>query len=203
MAARKTGSKPGSRSASKPSGSKSGGPKASSAKAAAAKPSPVKASAEKAATSKESAAKAGASKGSVKPPPDLAARIDGLRGWLDQIEHKQGRMTLFGGLGLLLALAAAGAALYFGITTHNDAATKSDVARLGAQIGTLKSELDQATQGKQSTQQTLSSLQQQVQSLQTKQQQQAQEISALRSAGAASNLTTPGTKAPSVTKKKP
>ena len=83
-------------------------------------------------TAKATAAKASSktAKGAKKPPTDIPAQIDGLRGWADEIERKQGRMTYFGAAGLLIAIAASGAALYFGITTHNDSATKADVDKI-------------------------------------------------------------------------
>src|SRR4051812_27774496 len=45
--------------------------------------------------------------------PDLNERIAGLQGWMAEIERKQGRMTYFGAAAVLIAIAAAGAALYF------------------------------------------------------------------------------------------
>src|SRR4029079_19309974 len=72
---------------------------------------------EKSTPKKPAAKKAAAAKGSAgakKPPPDLPGRIDGLRGWLDQIERRQARMTYVAAAGLLIALATAGVALYLG-----------------------------------------------------------------------------------------
>lgn len=186
MAAAKPKSGGGSRSktstAKKPSSSKSSTPKSSASKA-------------KTTRSRKQSPRKG------KPPPDLAGRIDGLRGWLDQIERKQGRMTYFGAAGLLIAIAAAGAALYFGITTHNDAATKSDLDQVEKDIAALRTEVTKANQGKQSLNQTLTSIQQQLKSLQAKQQQTDQQIQSLQSqpGAAPTGLATPGQQAPSVT----
>ena len=142
-------------------------------------------------------------RGRKKPPPDIEGRIDGLRGWLEEIERRQGRMTYFGAAGLLIAIAAAGAALYFGITTHNDAATKDDLDEVKAEITTLKAEVAKANQGKQSLNQTLTSLQQQLKSIQAKQQATDQQIASLRKQAAstppASSLPTPGVTPPATT----
>jgi hypothetical protein len=123
--------KPGGRARST---SKAKAPK-SSAKGAAKAPS-------KATDAKAGDAKAGSAKGASaakKPPPDLPGRIDGLRGWLDQIERKQSRMTYFIVAGILIALATAGVALYLGITNNQDSATTSDVDGLKDQISKLES----------------------------------------------------------------
>jgi hypothetical protein len=107
----------------------------SSAKGAAKAPS-------KATDAKAGDAKAGSAKGASaakKPPPDLPGRIDGLRGWLDQIERKQSRMTYFIVAGILIALATAGVALYLGITNNQDSATTSDVDGLKDQVSKLES----------------------------------------------------------------
>jgi uncharacterized protein HemX len=142
----------------------------------------------------------------AKPPPDLAGRIDGLRGWLDQIERRQGRIAYFGGTALVLALAAGAAGLYFGVTTHNDAAKKSDLTKIRQQIekdiATLQTGVAQASQGRTSVDQTLSSLQQQIRSLQTTQQSTNQQIAALASAKSNTPTTPAATQAPKVTKKK-
>jgi hypothetical protein len=114
----------------------------SSAKGAAKAPS-------KATDAKAGDAKAGSAKGASaakKPPPDLPGRIDGLRGWLDQIERKQSRMTYFIVAGILIALATAGVALYLGITNNQDSATTSDLNGLKDQISKLESG-QAATQG--------------------------------------------------------
>src|SRR3954451_11738180 len=71
------------------------------------------------------------------PEPNLQERIEGLQGWMAEIERKQARLTYFGGLAVLLALAAAGAALYFGLTAHSDNATKSDLDSLTRRVDSL------------------------------------------------------------------
>ncbi len=72
------------------------------------------------------------------PEPNLQERMEGLQGWMAEIERKQGRITYFGAAGLLIAILAAGAALYFGLTTKSDSATKSDVDSLTKKVDALQ-----------------------------------------------------------------
>ncbi len=72
------------------------------------------------------------------PEPNLQERMEGLQGWMAEIERKQGRMTYFGAAGLLIAILVAGAALYFGLTTKSDSATKSDVDALTKKVDALE-----------------------------------------------------------------
>jgi uncharacterized protein HemX len=185
-----------SRSGSSTSKTKKTASKASSSKSKTKETKAAKASSSTAKTKETKATGSG-----KKPPADLAAQIDGLRGWLGEIERKQGRMTYFGAAGLLIAIAAAGAALYFGITTHNDAATKTDLDQVEKDIAELRTEVTKANQGKQSLNQTLTSLQQQLKSIQAKQQATDQQIQSLKSqpSAAPGGLATPGAQAPTVT----
>jgi len=124
-------------------------------------------------------AKAGAAKpatvgpGATTPDPKLSERMEGLQGWMADIERKQARITYFGGLAVLLALAAAGVALYFGLTNHSDSAKKSDLDALSKRVESLEGAV---TKNSQDTQKALNAsvaqLQQTISGLQ-KQQQQA------------------------------
>lgn len=82
--------------------------------------------------------------GSKPPDPNLAERMEGVQGWMAELERKQGRMTYFGAAATALAVLAAGAALYFAITTPNSA-SKDDFDDLEAQVQTLQEEINQAT----------------------------------------------------------
>jgi hypothetical protein len=133
------------------------GAKKPAAKKPAAKPAPAK----KGATA--AAAKASAKKPAAKPAPDIPARIDGLRGWLDQIERRQGRMSYIGAAGILIALACAGVALYLGISANQDMAKQSDLDKVSDQISKVSTESQSQVDAKlKSVNDTLSSLQQQV-----------------------------------------
>ncbi len=125
------------------------------------------------------------SAGTGKPPePDLPARIDGLRGWLDQIERRQQRMSYFGAAAAAIALVASGAALYLGISANRDSASKDQLEEAKAEITKLRTDLEaqQASNKKIETQgQQLTQIQQDIQQLRTKQNQQATDIAALES----------------------
>lgn len=86
---------------------------------------------------KEPRRKAG---GTTIPPPDLPARIDGVRGWLDQIEHRQSRISYFGIAGLLIALATAAVALYLGIGAQQEKASRTGLDEVKAQVGRVQAE---------------------------------------------------------------
>src|SRR5262245_56968642 len=73
-----------------------------------------------------------------KKPANLTERMEGLQGWMAEIERKQGRMTYFGAMGILIAIAASGLALYFGITAKNESAKKDDLDQLTAKVDSLQ-----------------------------------------------------------------
>ena len=133
--------------------------------------------------------------------------MEGLQGWMAEIERKQGRMTYFGIAGVVIALLAAGAALYFGLTAKSDSATKGDLDALTKRIDALEVA---ATKNSKDTQAALNSsvsqLQQSIAAVQKQQTQNAASISSLQTqassgafgkgaAGAGSTITpgvTPG-----------
>jgi len=121
--------------------------------------------------------------------PNLQERIEGLQGWLAEIERKQGRMTYFGIAGLVIAILAAGAALYFGLTAKSDSATKSNVDALSKRIDSLEAA---ATKNSKDTQEALnasvSQLQQSISSLQKTQSQNSANIATLQSQAASGAL---------------
>jgi hypothetical protein len=101
---------------------------------------------------KPTAAKGAA--GTKAPEPNLQERMEGLQGWMAEIERKQGRITYFGAAGLLIAILLGGAALYFGLTTKSDSATKSDVDALTKKVDALQAA---ATKNSKDTQTALNS----------------------------------------------
>ena len=147
---------------------------------------------------------------------DVRDRIEGLQGWMAELERKQARTTYFGAVAIAIAIAAAGAALYFGITNKNDSATKGDVDGLRSRVEALQKAV---TKNSKDTQDTINSsitqLQASIQALQKQQAQDAANISTLQSqaaagafnpkqpnaAGAAGTALTPGTS--TTTPKKP
>ncbi len=116
------------------------------------------------------------------PEPNLQERMEGLQGWMAEIERKQGRMTYFGAAGLLIAILLGGAALYFGLTTKSDSATKSDVDSLTKQVDALQAA---ATKNSKDTQAALNSsvaqLQASIAALQKQSAQNSSNIATLQS----------------------
>lgn len=143
--------------------------------------------------------------GAKTPEPNLQERIEGLQGWMAEIERKQARITYFGGLALLLALGAAGVALYVGLTTHSEGAKKSDLNALTNRVNSLQGAV---TKNSKDTQNALNAsiaqLQQSISGIQKQQAQASANISTIQSQIAAGALnsknatpgltpTTPGT----------
>jgi hypothetical protein len=96
------------------------------------------------AETRSAAATTAAAAGAKPPDPNLNERMEGLQGWMAEIERKQGRITFFGTVAVAIAVLAAGAALYFAIATP-DSASKDDFDDLEAQVETLQKEISQAT----------------------------------------------------------
>lgn len=65
--------------------------------------------------------------------------IDGLRAWIGEVERKLGMRTRVFLVLVVIAIGAAGAALYFAIETREDAVSEDDVQalqqRLEGQVG--------------------------------------------------------------------
>src|SRR5262245_15220409 len=119
------------------------------------------------------------------PAPNMQERMEGLQGWMAEIERKQGRLTYFAAAGIAIAVLAAGAALYFGITAKSDSASKDDFDALSKKVDELEGAVTKNTED---TQQTLNStvaqLQASISDLQRKQALDAANISTLQSQAA-------------------
>ena len=114
--------------------------------------------------------------------------MEGLQGWMAEIERKQGRLTYFGAAAVLIAILASGAALYFGLTAKSDnSGTKDDIDELSTKIDQLQGAVTKNTEDTQQTlNQTVQQLQSQIAALQQKQAQDAANIATLQSQVAAS-----------------
>jgi uncharacterized protein HemX len=127
--------------------------------------------------------------GGPTPEPNLQERMEGLQGWMAELERKQARMTYFGALALLLAIAAAGAALYFGLTTRSDSAKKSGLDAISKRVDSLEGAV---TKNSKDTQNALNAsiaqLQQSISGLQKQRAQDAATIATLQSQVAAGAL---------------
>jgi uncharacterized protein HemX len=127
--------------------------------------------------------------GAKAPDPNLQERIEGLQGWMAEIERKQGRLTYFGGIALLLALGAAGVALYVGLTTHSDSATKGDLDALTNRVNSLQGAVSKNSKDTQNAlNASIAQLQQSISGLQKQQAQAQATISTLQSQVAAGAL---------------
>jgi hypothetical protein len=83
--------------------------------------------------------------GEEKPPdPNFAERMEGLQGWMAELERKQRRTTLLATFGTVLALLAAGGAVYLGVANPTSA-SKDDFDDLEAQVETLQQQISAAT----------------------------------------------------------
>jgi uncharacterized protein HemX len=116
------------------------------------------------------------------PEPNLQERMEGLQGWMAEIERRQGRLTYFGLAGVLIALLAAGAALYFGITTKNDSATNSDVDALTKKVDALQAAATKSSKEAQNAiNASVAQLQSSIAALQKQQSQNSANIATLQS----------------------
>jgi predicted RNase H-like nuclease (RuvC/YqgF family) len=94
---------------------------------------------------------------------DPQRRIDGLRSWLAQVERRLGVRSYIGAALAILALAAAGAAIYLALTTKEDAATDADVQNLREELtGVRESAADAAQQDVQTINEMLADLEDQI-----------------------------------------
>ena len=195
-------------SASRPRG-KTAKATASEAEARPKAPDGTKAAAAK---TEEATTKAKAAAKGKSPEPNLQERMEGLQGWMAELERKQGRLTYFGLAALVIAILASVAALYFGLAAKNDKASKSDVDALTKKVDALQAA---ATKNSKDTQNALNAsaaqLQASISALQRQQAQNAASISTLQSqasagafgkgAAAGTSLLTPGSTTTTTPKK--
>jgi len=168
-------------SASRPRG------KTAKATASTAETKPKAADGAKAAEAKtEEATKAKESAKGKSLEPNLQERMEGLQGWMAEIERKQGRLTYFGLAALVVAILASIAALYFGLAAKSDKASKTDVDALTKKVDALQAA---ATKNSKDTQNALNTsaaqLQASISALQRQQAQNAASISTLQSQASA------------------
>ena len=155
----------------------------SSAKASTAKASTAKSSASKA-TASTSASKDAATK-KAPPAPNLPERMEGLQGWMAELERKQTRMTRFGGGAAILATVLAAGGLALGVLNKQDSAEKEDVDQLREQVEGFQAEVKTTTEDQlNKLNARIGTLEQSVQNLTTQQQQNSSEIASLKAQAA-------------------
>jgi uncharacterized protein HemX len=104
------------------------------------------------------------------PATDPQARIDGLRAWLAQLDRKLGVRTYIVAAVLVLALAAAGVALFLALQQKQDGATEDDLNAVRAQLATVQQQATTAAQKPvQSLTQRLGDLENEISTLQSHQ----------------------------------
>ncbi|MFM8791816.1 MAG: plastocyanin/azurin family copper-binding protein [bacterium] len=131
--------------------------------ASAAKTSSSKASAPKAKPQKKAAGPKGKGK---KPAPNLEERMEGVQGWMAEIEKRQRLMTYIGG-GLAAAAIILGiAALTLALINNSNGATQEDVDEINARLDVIQTEVKSATEEQlQSVSDSLTDLQSRVDAL--------------------------------------
>lgn len=126
-----------------------------------------------------------------KPKPNMEERIEGLQGWMTEIERKQERMTRFGGAAAILAVLAAGGAIALGVINQQNAASKDDVAELTEKVNELGASLKSGTEKQlKALGGRIDGLEQQIATLQQTQAQNTQDIAKLKSNQATANAAT-------------
>jgi cell division protein FtsB len=162
--------------------------------------------AEKKPAAKKTAAKKAAAKKAA-PKANLGERMEGVQGWLAEIEKKQERTSRVGGIAVLLAIAAAGGALALGILNKQDAATQDDIDELTEKVNALGASVERQTESQlKSINQRLATVEQQIASLNQRQRQTESQIEKLQTASAAAAAAPPadtGTDAGTDTTEKP
>ena len=78
-------------------------------------------------------------------PRNIEERMEGVQGWMAELEKRQVRATRVGGAALVLAILAAGGALALGILNKQDAATTDDVDELTEKVNQLGGSIEQQT----------------------------------------------------------
>lgn len=113
------------------------------------------------------------------PAPDLEGRIDGLRGWADQIERRQSRMMWIGGALLAIAIGLSAAALYIAMTSKSD--NEDDIDALREDVTELQEQVSTATEDElRPIRRNLRTLTQQVTNLTRKQGADARDIASIQ-----------------------
>ena len=150
-------------------------------------------------TTKASTSKGSTSKGK-KPPPNMQERMEGLQGWMAEIEKKQERSSRFGTIAVILAILAAGGALALGVINKQDGATKDDVDELTTKVNALGASVEQQTEKQlKGINERLSTLELQVDGLTKQQRETEAQINTLKNNATAAANAAPAPAAPKST----
>ncbi len=120
-------------------------------------------------------------KPAAKPIANIEDRMEGVQGWMAELEKRQERTSRVGGIALLLAILAAGGALALGILNKQDAATTEDVDELTSKVNALGASVEKQTETQlKGINERLGSLERQVASLNERQRKTEADIATLR-----------------------
>ena len=107
--------------------------------------------------------------------------MEGVQGWMAELEKRQERTSRVGGIAVVLAILASGGALALGILNKQDAATTDDVDELTAKVNELGASVEQQTEKQvKGINQRLASIEQQVASLNERQRKAEADIAILK-----------------------
>ena len=120
-------------------------------------------------------------KPAAKPIGNIEDRMEGVQGWMAELEKRQERTSRVGGIALLLAILASGGALALGIINKQDAATTEDVDELTSKVNALGASVEKQTETQlKGINERLGSLERQVASLNERQRKTEADIATLR-----------------------
>jgi uncharacterized protein HemX len=110
--------------------------------------------------------------------------MEGVQGWMAEIERKQTRMTRFGGAAAILAVLASAGALALGVINQQNAATEDDLDGLTEQVNELGASVKSQTEKQlKAINAKISGIEERLTTLEAQQAQQATEIQSLQSSG--------------------
>lgn len=116
------------------------------------------------------------------PAPNVEERIEGVQGWMAEMERKQERMTRFGGAAVLLAVLAAGGALALGIVNQQNSASKDDLEDVENRLDEIQTVVKNATEKQlKSVNESVSAMDQRISALDAQLKQNAKTIATLQS----------------------
>jgi TolA-binding protein len=111
----------------------------------------------------------------------MQERMEGVQGWMAEIEKKQERTSRFGAVAVILAILAAGGALALGVINKQDGATTNDVDELATKVNELGASVEQQTEKQlKAINARLAELEQQLDSLNQQQRQTEAQITTLQ-----------------------
>jgi uncharacterized protein HemX len=118
--------------------------------------------------------------------------MEGVQGWMAEIERKQTRMTRFGGAAAILAVLASAGALALGVINQQNAATEDDLDGLTEQVNELGASVKSQTEKQLKViNAKISGIEERLTTLEALQAQQATEIQSLQSSGGAKSTLQP------------